>query len=79
MPKSGRYPGSAARAMLHVHGRYSSHVPVKQIQENQTKDKRLKKNRRRDNFIQLFLKRTSIHSKQKIQLEWLFCNKTPII
>lgn len=27
MPRSGRHPGSAARAILHVHGRYSSHVP----------------------------------------------------
>lgn len=28
VPKSGRQPGSAASAMLQLHGRYSSHVPA---------------------------------------------------
>lgn len=30
MPRCGRHPGSEARAMLHVQGRYSSHVPAAQ-------------------------------------------------
>lgn len=27
MPRCGKHPGSEASAMLHVHGRYSNHVP----------------------------------------------------
>lgn len=30
MPRCGRHPGSEARAMLHVQGRYRSHVPATQ-------------------------------------------------
>ena len=29
IPASGRWPGTAARPILHVQGRNSSHVPVK--------------------------------------------------